>query len=69
MPIARYRILRGTSASSLVQVAIRTAASFSDYPLTAGTTYYYSVEEVDTAGDVSPMSATVHATTGRKLLL
>ena len=63
MPIAGYYIFRGSSPSSLTQVASRGATAFNDYFLTAGTTYYYAVEEVAKGGNVSPMSAVVKATT------
>ena len=63
LPIVSYRIFRGTGASSLSQVAIRTAAVFTDNTLSPATTYYYAVEEVDSNGNVSPLSATVSAAT------
>ncbi len=63
MPIVNYHIFRGTSPSNLAQWANRPGSPFNDYPLTASTTYYYAIEEVDAQGDVSPVSAVVSATT------
>jgi fibronectin type 3 domain-containing protein len=63
MPISSYRIYRGTTPSSLVQVATRAATADTDVSLTPGTMYYYAVQETDTGGNVSPMSAAVSVTT------
>jgi fibronectin type 3 domain-containing protein len=63
LPLAEYRIFRGTSPSNLSQVAVNTKTSYTDTGLTPGTKYYYAVEEEDTGGDLSPLSATVSATT------
>jgi fibronectin type 3 domain-containing protein len=63
MPVSSYQILRGTTSTNLVKVATRTTLSYTDMSLTAGTTYYYAVTETDTAGNVSPMSTVVAATT------
>ena len=63
--IGSYRIFQGNSPRTLSHVAIGSATtlSYGAYPLTASTTYYFAVEAVDTAGNVSPMSAVVAATT------
>ncbi len=63
MPIASYDIYRGTSPSSLSQVGVTRELSYTDYPLTPATKYYYAVRAEDTVGDLSPLSATVAATT------
>jgi len=63
MPLAAYDIYRGTSPSSLSQVGVTTQLSYTDYSLTAATKYYYAVMAEDTSGDLSPLSATVSATT------
>lgn len=63
MPIASYRIYRGTSRTNLSQVAVRSTTSYTDTTVTAKTTYYYAVQAADTGGDLSPMSATVSVTT------
>jgi fibronectin type 3 domain-containing protein len=63
LPLAEYRIFRGTSASNLSQVAVNTKTSYTDTGLTPGTKYYYAVQEEDTGGDLSPLSVTVSATT------
>jgi chitodextrinase len=63
LPLAEYRIFRGTSASNLSQVSVNTKTSYTDTGLTPGTKYYYAVQEEDTGGDLSPLSATVSATT------
>jgi fibronectin type 3 domain-containing protein len=57
LPIQNYHIYRGTSSSTLSQVAVGLQTSYSDSSVTAGTTYYYAVEATDTGSDVSPMSA------------
>jgi len=63
LPIGEYRIFRGTSASNLSQVAVTAKPSYMDSGLTPATTYYYAVQEEDIGGDLSPLSATVSATT------
>ena len=63
--IASYRVFRGTSATNLIQVATTysTPTSYTSYPLTPSTIYYFGVEAVDTDGNVSPMSAVAKART------
>jgi fibronectin type 3 domain-containing protein len=63
LPLAEYRLFRGTSASNLVQVGVNTKPAYTDSGLTPGTKYYYAVQQEDTGGDLSPMSAAVSATT------
>lgn len=65
MPLASYSIYRGTSASNLtlLKTVAATATSCSDYPVSAGTTYYYGITSKDTGGNVSPMSTVVSVTT------
>jgi len=63
MPIANYRVYRGTSASNLPQVATRNGTSFTDTGLTPSTTYYYAVRALDTGQNQSPLSNTVAVTT------
>jgi fibronectin type 3 domain-containing protein len=63
LPITCYYVFRGTSPSSLVQVANTAKLSYTDVSLTPATKYYYAVQAVDSGGDLSPMSATVSATT------
>jgi fibronectin type 3 domain-containing protein len=63
LAIGSYRVFQGSSASTLSQVATLKTTTYTNSSLTPGTTYYYAVEEVDTGGDVSPMSATVSAAT------
>jgi fibronectin type 3 domain-containing protein len=62
--IAGYLVFQGTSASNLTQVgATGGGTSYTNYPLTPGTTYYFGVEAVDADGNISPMSNIVSATT------
>jgi fibronectin type 3 domain-containing protein len=61
--VSSYRIYRGTSPSSMAQIAVRTTTSFTDTSLTPGTTYYYAIQETDTSANASPMSVTASATT------
>jgi fibronectin type 3 domain-containing protein len=63
LPIQYYTIFRGTSPTGLAQVATRAASTFIDTGAAPYTTYYYAIEAVDTGQDVSPLSATVQATT------
>jgi fibronectin type 3 domain-containing protein len=65
LPVMSYHIFRGSSIPSLEKLAVRAASttSFTDYPVTAGTTYYYAVETVDTHDEPSPMSVVAEVTT------
>ncbi len=63
LPIQYYNIFRGTSPTSLAQVAARGASPFYDMAVSPGTTYYYAIEAVDTVQDVSPMSPPAEVTT------
>lgn len=63
LAVASYKLFRGTSPSNLAQIATTAVGSYNNKGLIAGTTYYYAVEEVDSAGNVSPLSAVVQATT------
>ncbi|MGD0359239.1 MAG: fibronectin type III domain-containing protein [Bryobacteraceae bacterium] len=63
LPIQNYHVYRGTTSANLNQVAVTQQNSYTDRTVTAGTRYYYAVEAADTAADLSPMSATVPATT------
>ncbi len=67
LPLSSYRVYRGSSASSLTQltVTVATKTSFTDYPVTAGTKYFYAVQAVGTGGSLSPLSAAVTVTTPR----
>ena len=62
LPIQNYHVYRGTTASSMGQVAITLGTAYSDAAVTEGTTYYYAVVASDTGADLSEMSATVSAT-------
>ena len=57
LPIKYYYIFRGTSPTTMTNVATRTTAEYIDTTVTAGTTYYYAVEALDTDLDVSPQSS------------
>ena len=63
--IAGYHVFRGTFPNNIVQVGITysTPTSYTNYPLSPSTTYYFGVEAVDADGNVSPMSTIVSATT------
>jgi fibronectin type 3 domain-containing protein len=65
MPLASYRINRGSSPSNLTQLTILSATtlSFTNYSLTPGTMYYYGIQSMDTVGNVSPMSVVVQIAT------
>jgi fibronectin type 3 domain-containing protein len=61
--IARYLILRGLSPTNLSQIGVTANTSYKDNTANPGTTYYYGVQAVDTAGDMSAVSAPVSGTT------
>ena len=63
LPIQNYHVYRGTTSANLSQVTIVQQTSYNDTSVAAASTYYYAVQATDTGGDVSPMSATVSATT------
>lgn len=62
LPIQKYFVYRGNSATALTQLAIVLQPSYTDSSATAGTEYYYGIAAADTAGDVSPISPAVAAT-------
>jgi fibronectin type 3 domain-containing protein len=57
LPIGSYQIYRGTSPGNLVQVGVRTTASYIDTTVSPLATYYYAVTATDTSNDVSAKSA------------
>ena len=63
LPISFFRVYRGTTPSNMAQMGSRTTPTYTDNSLTPGTTYYYAVQEGDSGGNVSPMSATIAVTT------
>ena len=56
-----YKVLRGTSSTSLSQIATPTGTSFNDTALTNGTQYFYEVKATNATAD-GPVSAEVNAT-------
>lgn len=63
LPIANYRVWRGTTPSNLIQIATTKKTTFTDQTLAASTTYYYAVQSADTGSDLSVLSASVAVTT------
>ena len=63
IPIQSYNVFRGSSPAALTQVTTKANTQFIDTSASPGTTYYYAVQAVDTAKDVSPMSASILVTT------
>ena len=63
LPVQYYLVFRGSSPSTLNQVATIEQTSYTDSCLNPATTYYYGVEASDADGDFSAMSAIVAATT------
>ncbi len=63
LPIRSYSVFRGTTAASLDQLATTGQTTYTDPSGSPSTRYYYAVQATDTGGDVSPLSATVSATT------
>src|SRR5580658_708150 len=62
LPIANYRVYKGSSASGMTQLAITTQTSYTDTTASAGATYYYGVQAADTGGDLSAISPAVEFT-------
>jgi hypothetical protein len=56
-------VFRGTSPSSLSQIATTSSTTYSDRSASSGTTYYYGIQAGDTAGDRSPISPAVAGAT------
>jgi fibronectin type 3 domain-containing protein len=64
MFISNYTIWGGPSATGpWTNLGTRTTLSYSQTGLTPGVTYYYYITASDSGHDVSPASATAHATT------
>jgi fibronectin type 3 domain-containing protein len=63
LPIQSYNIFRGTSPTSLIELPARTGSPFFDTGASPNATYYYAVEAVDKAQNVSPLSAASQVTT------
>jgi hypothetical protein len=62
--VAGYKVYRGTSPSSLSQIAILTGISYSDtFGLSAATTYYYAVSSYDNAGNESTKTTPIQVMT------
>jgi titin len=70
LPISHYNVYKGTSASSLTQVAQVTKTSYTDNSGAPVTTYYYAIQAVDSgtpqaeSGLSTPVSATTYANPG-----
>lgn len=58
--VAGYRILRG---GTLIATTTTTATSFDDTTVSPSTAYFYNVQGVDAAGNLSPVSNTATVTT------
>ncbi|HLL90020.1 MAG TPA: fibronectin type III domain-containing protein [Tepidisphaeraceae bacterium] len=70
--LAGYNVFRATSAGGVytkVNTSLLTGSAFTDAGLAAGTSYFYKVAAVDTAGQSSAQSAAVSATTPAAPLL
>ena len=65
LPIAHYLVYRGTSPSSLSQVATATKTSYTDTSVVGSTTYYYAIQAADTGKPPaqSGLSAPISVTT------
>lgn len=61
--IAAYHIFRGTDRANLTQAGVRKDTIFQDYSVDPGSTRYYAIKAMDSAGNYSPMSLVVSATT------
>lgn len=54
--VANYRVYRGKSPASLIQIGATVSTSYTDSRANASVMYYYSVAAVDIAGNVSAIS-------------
>ncbi|HLY19782.1 MAG TPA: fibronectin type III domain-containing protein [Bryobacteraceae bacterium] len=65
LPIANYRVYKGSSPSSMTQLAITPNTSYTDSTDAPSTTYYYAVQAADTGlpADLSAISPAVAVTT------
>lgn len=63
LPVTYYHVLRGATQTNMSQVATTSKTTYYDSTATSGTVYYYQVQAVDSAGDLSPLSAPVTGTT------
>lgn len=62
-PIAGYRVMRGSSSTSMSTHATTTGTTYTDPGVYPSTTYYYAVIAYISTGYTSPQSAVVKATT------
>ena len=65
LPIANYRIYKGSSLASLAQLTITTMTSYTDANVLPQTMYYYAVQSADAGSppSLSPVSPPVSVTT------
>lgn len=61
--VAGYDIYRGTSTSTITQVATSSGNSYTDSGLASSTTYYYQVDAYDEVANTSTRSSIASATT------
>jgi fibronectin type 3 domain-containing protein len=67
LPVAHYIVYRGTSPSSLIQIAMPPNPTYSDMSVVASTTYYYAIAAADSgnppaqSGLSQPVSVTTPA--------
>jgi hypothetical protein len=66
LPIACYRVFRGTNPEMLALAGLRLNPQYIDYPVTPGTQYCYAVQAEDNQGNISVQSPTVCTTTPAK---
>lgn len=63
LPIAEYRIYRGTTPGALSPIATVASTTYQDTALARGTTYYYAIVAVDSSLENSAPSEQISATT------
>jgi fibronectin type 3 domain-containing protein len=65
LPIGNYHVYKGSSATTLTQLALTPNTTYTDITDSAQTTYYYAIQSSDTAApaDLSAISAPVAVTT------
>ncbi|MFN7994760.1 MAG: fibronectin type III domain-containing protein [Bryobacteraceae bacterium] len=62
-PISGYRVFRGATAATVTPIVTVAGNSYTDLGLTPATIYFYSVQAIDTAGNLSGMSGTISTIT------
>ena len=63
LPISHYEILQGAAPGKMIQVAQKSAATYTAVSLSPNTVYYFEIQAVDTGHDSSAPSVQIAVTT------